>query len=230
MPKISLSNVVVWEKSVHGPPAYEKPEENPEGPQMEDPPKDIPSKEIIIQKCQEIAPRVGKVVLEGGECFQLLEKAFPEYQLRVVEICKGTDRYRKPPVRLVKNEAPLRKYLGIHRQSQEIFESNGWEAWENWSNRKLIEKGQPARMLVTIFGKSKAVETLHKESKKREAEPETTEPSKKMKHHDDDFYREILGDPEGDSKITPPEMNPESTDAQVDIMKNHHGEKFVCTE
>ena len=210
------------------PPAYEKPEENPEGPQMEDPPKDIPSKEIIIQKCQEIAPRVGKVVLEGGECFQLLEKAFPEYQLRVVEICKGTDRYRKPPVRLVKNEAPLRKYLGIHRQSQEIFESNGWEAWENWSNRKLIEKGQPARMLVTIFGKSKAVETLHKESKKREAEPETTEPSKKVKHHDDDFYREILGDPEGDSKITPPEMNPESTDAQVDIMKNHHGKKFVA--
>ena len=77
-------------------------------------------------------------------------------QLRVVEVCKGTDRYRKPPVRLVKNEAPLRKYLGVHRQSQEIFESNGWEAWENWSNRKLVEKGQPARMLITMFGKSKA--------------------------------------------------------------------------
>lgn len=204
------------------PPAYERSEETSEGPPIDDPPEDIPNTETIIQKCQEVAPRVGKIVLEGGECFQILEKAFPEYQLRVVEICKGTDRYRKPPVRLVKHEAPLRKYLGVHRQSQEFFESNGWEAWENWSNRKLTEKGQPARMLVTIFGKSKIAETPIRESKKREAEAEIPESSKKIKHHDDDLVREIIGEPEGENK----EMT--SREDQMEVMKNHHGEKFIA--
>ena len=209
------------------PPAYEKSEEKPEVPPIEIVPQDIPDKEVIIQKCQEVAPRVGRIVLEGGECFQVLEKAFPEHHIRVVEICKGTDRYRKPPVRLVKNEAPLRKYLGVHRQSQEIFESNEWEAWESWSNRKLVEKGQPARMLITIFGRLKEEEKQPREDRKREGTEIRTEPHKKPRQCSEELYREILGEPNGDNTIKTTEISQEPEKNPIDILKDHHGEKFT---
>ena len=62
----------------------------------------------ILMKALKIAPRVGKLVLERGELFEELQMLFPEYRIRVIELCKGTDRFRKPPVRLVPQEAPWR--------------------------------------------------------------------------------------------------------------------------
>ena len=50
----------------------------------------------VLQQALLQAPRVGTVVLHDGNLFDSLQKAFPQRKLRVVELCKGADRYRKP--------------------------------------------------------------------------------------------------------------------------------------
>ena len=213
------------------PPAYENPEESQKVNNPESDPMEIPDSEAIIRKCQEIAPRVGKIVLEGGECFQFIEKAYPQHQIRVVEICKGTDRYRKPPVRLVPNEAPLRKYLGIHRQTQAVFESNGWEAWEKWSNRKLSEKGEPARVLVTIFGRTRVEEEPRQASVKRPGEEIDSHPHKRP-HVNEELYRDILKEPyEASGNDQRPKEFSDKQETEEDPEsqeRKHHGEKFLA--
>ena len=77
-------------------------------------------------KALKIAPRVGKMVLERGELFEELQMLFPEYRIRVTELCKGTDRFRKPPVRLVSQEAPWRLSLGLHRHQLETVDLGPW--------------------------------------------------------------------------------------------------------
>eukprot|EP00435_Cladocopium_sp_Y103_P033655 s328_g8.t1 len=116
---------------------------------------DGPSLSHVLKQALNIAPRVGKLVLEGGELFDSLQAAFPERHLRVVELCKGTDRYRKPPVRLMSQEAPWRLTTGIHRHSLEPLPDGTWENWEKMSNRQMCSKAPPARLLVTLFGRDK---------------------------------------------------------------------------
>ena len=112
-----------------------------------------PIKQILERAMQE-APRVGKLVLERGALFDLIQQTYPDHVIRVVELCKGTDRFRKPPIQLVPLEAPLRMTLGIHRQSLEPL-SETWVNWEKQSNRQMRIKSQPARLLVTVFARDK---------------------------------------------------------------------------
>ena len=77
--------------------------------------------------------------------------AFPEYRIRVIELCKGTDRFRKPPARLVPQEAPWRLSLGLHRHQMQSVDLGPWMIWENLRNRQLCAKSPPLRLLITIF-------------------------------------------------------------------------------
>ena len=106
--------------------------------------------EQIVSEAVTVAPRVGKVILEGGHLFEMID--FDTMKIRVIELCKGTDKYRKPPIRLIKGEAPFRRSFGMHRLQQSVFgESDGWESWEMMSNLQLCRKSPPARVLVTVF-------------------------------------------------------------------------------
>ena len=89
------------------------------------------SKKMILDQALQLAPRVGKTVLEHGVLFDVVQQAFPDHIVRVVELCKGADRFRKSPVKLIPHEAPLRMTLGIHRHSLEPFPDSQWEQWEN---------------------------------------------------------------------------------------------------
>lgn len=111
--------------------------------------------EQLVSEALTVAPRVGNVILEGGQLFDLISRYFPNMKIRVVELCKGTDKYRKSPIRLVKGEAPFRRSFGMHRLQQSVFgESDNWESWENLSNLQLCRKSPPARVLVTVFAKN----------------------------------------------------------------------------
>ena len=105
----------------------------------------------ILMKALKIAPRVGKVILERGELFEELQMLFPEYRIRVVELCKGTDRLRRPPVRLIPQEAPWRLSLGLHRHQLEPVDLGPWMQWQDLSNRQLCSKSPPLRLLVSVF-------------------------------------------------------------------------------
>ena len=108
------------------PPAYPNPpgvdaktESSPRGV-SEDLPTSASVADILSQGAK-IAPRVGKIVLERGELFEHIQLAFPQYEIRVVELCKGTDRLRKPPIRLMPKEAPWRLSMGLHRHQLELL-------------------------------------------------------------------------------------------------------------
>ena len=114
------------------------------------------SKKMILDQALQLAPRVGKTVLEHGALFDVVQQAFPDHIVRVVELCKGADRFRKSPVKLIPQEAPLCMTLGIHRHSLEPFPDCQWEQWENLSMRQLCSKSPPARLLVTVFAREKS--------------------------------------------------------------------------
>ena len=106
----------------------------------------------VLQEALSQAPRVGTVVLQDGNLFDSLQKAFPERKLRVVELCKGADRYRKPPIKLISHEAPWRRTLSLHRQSLEP-DLSPWVHWERLSNRQMCSAAPPSRLMVTMFAK-----------------------------------------------------------------------------
>ena len=126
------------------PPAYADssvppPSNSEEG--SENQPKTI-TIEDMTQKCLEIAPRVGKIVLEGGETFNHIQEYFSTINIRVIEVAKGVDRFRKPPVKLVKGEAPQRYAFGTQR-SGDVFDTQQWENWEQKSVRQMTCKRPP---------------------------------------------------------------------------------------
>ena len=49
----------------------------------------------ILADAKEIAPRVGTLVLEKGPLFDRIQEACPNHVIRVLEICKGADRFRQ---------------------------------------------------------------------------------------------------------------------------------------
>jgi hypothetical protein len=63
----------------------------------------------LLQQALQLAPRVGTRILHDGDLFDSLQRAFPEKKLRVIELCKGADRFRKPPTKLISHEAPWRR-------------------------------------------------------------------------------------------------------------------------
>ena len=135
----------------------------PNEPKLQSQESEIRHQQGSLLKALQSAPRVGRVVLERGELFEQLQQMFPEHQVREIELCKGTDRLRKPPARLVPQEAPWRLSIGLHRHQMQPVNLGPWMQWQNLSNRQLCSKSPPLRLLVTVFAqrKDEAVE-LHK--------------------------------------------------------------------
>ena len=111
------------------------------------------------------------------EALEIAPKVFKSHKIRVVELCKGADRLRKPPIRLAPHEASHRATVGMHRVTKAIF-SKDWENWETLKGRNLTAKTQPARLLITVFGSP--VDThLKMIQEKRAREDTSSEPCTK---------------------------------------------------
>eukprot|EP00435_Cladocopium_sp_Y103_P017306 s4178_g4.t1 len=109
----------------------------------------------ILSLGSQIAPRVGKIVLERGELFETIQLAYPQYDIRVVELCKGTDRFRRPPIKLMPKEAPWRLSIGLHRHQLAPADLGQWVHWEQMSNRQMCSNSPPLRLLISIFAQLK---------------------------------------------------------------------------
>ena len=147
---------------ISNPPGYAEPSASPANPVpeavSESMPPPIPEdttesiKQVLTQALQ-IAPRVGTVCLEDGDLFDSLQAMFPERTIRVIELCKGADRFRKPPARVTIADAPWRLSLGLHRHDLSPLPLQSWENCERMSHRKMCSKAPPTRILVTMFGR-----------------------------------------------------------------------------
>ena len=107
----------------------------------------------LVPQAERIAPEIGKMMIEQGALFEAFQEVFPSYRLRVIEICKGTDRLRAPPIPLLKGEAPLRLQCGRDRKTLQPFCDSKWENWEQLSQRQRCRKDRACRLSITLFGK-----------------------------------------------------------------------------
>ena len=117
------------------------------------------------------APRVGKLVIQDGPLFDSVQATFPEVEMQCLDICRGIDRKRRPPISLQPGHAPVRRAFGIHRTLGSAFLEDQLEEWEHLSQRQLIRSGEPSRILVTMFAK------LREPSQSCGSIPGVTEPS-----------------------------------------------------
>ena len=118
---------------------------------------------------------------------------FPEKLILVIELCKGADRYRKPPIRLQSSEAPWRLSLGIHCHDMSPIPILPWEKWEGMSHRQMNSKSPPTRLLITVFGRDavgqkRPVEEPHEESAKRLRQ---TDPEEQSNIHNDQATSDV---------------------------------------
>ena len=196
-----------------------------EYPEPKTPPSGDATSQLSLDKLvtegQKIAPRVGKVVIEGGEFFHSVQNSFPKHIIRVVEISKGVDRYRKCPVAVRRGEASLRRSFGTTRNGQ-IFDGQQWEEWETWSNRKITSKCEAMRMMITVF--ARPIDDRPINAKRGHQLEEEEEHRKKPKMQETDQHLK-----EFEAELFP-EKNIEEDKREeiVDIPHQEHGEKFLA--
>ena len=118
-----------------------------------------PNWEDIMKLANTLAKRVGVSIIENGPLLEAVKRKCPQHDIRHVVLCRGTDRLLGPNKPMYPGEATLRKFVCIRRRHEDIVEEP-WEPWERLSARQLRRKGTPARIGVTIFGKTKDQETV----------------------------------------------------------------------
>ena len=112
----------------------------------------------ILQDASDVAPKVGKRVFQSGTLIDAIQELYPDFHIKCVELCKGTDRFRVPPPGIQPQTANQRLSIGIHRNSSGNF-CEPWEDWTKLSRRQLIRQSPPARLLMTVFAHKPTIES-----------------------------------------------------------------------
>ena len=107
-----------------------------------------------LHMAEQCTPRVGKVIIQDGPLFQLVQEIFPDKQVMVLDICRGINRMRVCPIG-PKGLAPYRRVIGKRRTDTSMFSDDTWEQWENLSHRQQIRGGVPSKILLTVFASNK---------------------------------------------------------------------------
>ena len=112
-----------------------------------------PTWEGVIKGLSSALPRVGNLVLKGDDpqCADF-HALVPELQVKLVLLCRGTERYRVPGNLAGPNEMPWRKTVIVDRTSGRVVDLGPPENWWCLSRIKQTRKAGPARISVTVFG------------------------------------------------------------------------------
>ena len=77
----------------------------------------------IIQRCNSDIPRVGNLAMRpGDQMFPQFQMMVPEMDIRLILICRGTERFRVPGAYARGEEMPWRKTILVDRGSGEIID------------------------------------------------------------------------------------------------------------
>ena len=107
----------------------------------------------MIRKCSSRVPRVGNFVIRVGEdLFGEFQMMVPELQLKLVMLCRGTERFRVPGNLSNGEPMPWRKTIIIDRATGEVIDKGPPENWTALSRIKQTRSAGSARLSVTLFG------------------------------------------------------------------------------
>ena len=108
----------------------------------------------IVASLGKGVPRVGNAVYHfGNPQVSDLQRLFPGVELRLVLVCRGTERHRIPGSDVPRDDIPLRKTIFVHRQTGEIVDLGEFEEWTKLPKLKQTRKAGPAKLSLSIFGR-----------------------------------------------------------------------------
>ena len=120
----------------------------------------------VMEQCSPLIPRVGKVVIENPTIIQSIQELIDDKSVCFIVAGRGSDRTMPPCKEIVNGEAPYRKSVFVHRQSEKIFLEDSWESWEGLSKRQLIRSSHPCKIHITIFARNPdSAETVSRPSR-----------------------------------------------------------------
>ena len=210
--------------------------------------------QTVMRLADQTAPRVGTHVVDQGEIIQQIQHLCPEYVIKHVVLCRGTDRYVGPNRPMLPQTAPLRRQICIRRQTQDIH-VDPWEAWEALSKRNLRKKGVPARVSLTVFAAARQTEVPDTRLPRMLPSADVTNAGAQRRSlddletpGDDDHHTkrsrrtesETMPDPnttqaprptitsERQDEVTPESQDEEPPQHIIDIASQKHGPMFNC--
>ena len=112
----------------------------------------------VVALLEKRTPRVGNAYLRVGDPeMERVQEMVPEVDVRLVIMCRGTERHRVPNATFGRDDIPLRKMVYVHRQSGKIVDLGAFEEWEKMSKARQVRKAGPARISASIFGKPRSM-------------------------------------------------------------------------
>ena len=102
-------------------------------------------------------PRVGNLVIKGeDQLCQDFHMLVPELDVKLVLVCRGTERFRVPGSLAAKGSMPWRKTILVSRDDGSIIDLGPPENWCELSRVKQTRRAGSARVSVTVFGEKTA--------------------------------------------------------------------------
>eukprot|EP00435_Cladocopium_sp_Y103_P048495 s2024_g14.t1 len=118
-----------------------------------------PSWKDIFRTVGYETPRVGGHRIEADHVVvKLIQQLVPEFTVKLVISCRGTDRHRIDGVDSNGDRYPWRKTVVVDRVSGEVRETGPAEEWVKLPRLKQIRGTGPAKLSLSIFG---VVDTSH---------------------------------------------------------------------
>ena len=108
----------------------------------------------IFTSFEKSVPRVGNAYFDfTDERVERLQNKFPQVEIRLVIICRGTERYRVPKPDIPRDDIPLRKTVLVCRDNGHIKDMGDFEEWQHLSKLKQSRKAHPAKISMSVFAR-----------------------------------------------------------------------------
>ena len=104
----------------------------------------------IIEDLTPNLPRVCKQEISQEEIRSRIQRLVTDKIVKVIIGGRALTRTTGPINPFASGEAPFRKMVYIHRNTDKIHVTP-WEAWEDLAKRKLVRPGFPSKVAITIF-------------------------------------------------------------------------------
>ena len=180
----------------------------------------------LINRCNPLIPRVGKIVIEDPNILQEAQDLIADKCICFIVAGRGTDRTVTPCKETAIGEAPFRKSVFIHRVSNKLFIEDEWEHWDNLSRRQQVRSSHPCKLCITIFARNPDESTAV--SSKQQLTPSQPEVLK-----EDEPIVAPSSDINVDPQINPTDAHDQDLESlgpiqKIDANSSQHGPKFLA--
>ena len=157
----------------------------------------------IFRQLDTKVPRVGKRVFTEGEEIAEVQRGVPGMKVRRVEVCRGTERFRVPDVKVDRTEIPLRVTVVKDRHTGRAEVLGPVEKWTQLPKGQQTRKGKPAKVSITIFGDHVALNSGGNLGKERDdvVEFDCANPPQEEIPHGDVVPESELPEPVASNKV-----------------------------